>query len=418
MQFLFIIWDNIRRNVTRTALTALGTMMLVIVVTGVWSILEFLNEVTSEKSINVKGIVTERWRMPSQMPFAYGAALQEGAAREPGDIRPEDYMSWTFYGGSLTSNAKERTMDNSLFVICMEPEKLLTMMDELDSLKGEELKDFSALVDKLKQNQLGIIVGKAKLKQLNKNVGDRILLYGFNYKDINLELEILGTFPGKRYDQSSVINIDYFNRSLFDAYPLTHQGQKHPLAEKSMNLFWVKTANTNQFTQVADQIMNSPTFASPAVKVETASSAVASFLEAYRDIFFAARYLLVPSIIITLSVIISNSISISVRERRLEFAIMKVLGFRPWQILLLVLGEALLIGGIAGLLSAGGAYYLVNEVFGGIPFPIAFFPAFNISKWAPWWGLGIGTGAALAGSMLPAIDACRVRVAEVFGRVG
>ena len=90
---------------------------------------------------------------------------------------------------------------------------------------------------------------------------------------------------------------------------------------------------------------------------------------------------------------------------------MKVLGFRPWQILLLVLSEALVIGALSGLISAGGAYYIVNEWAGGIPFPIAFFPAFNISKWAPWWGLGIGTGAALAGSLLPAIQACRVRVA-------
>jgi hypothetical protein len=56
-------------------------------------------------------------------------------------------------------------------------------------------------------------------------------------------------------------------------------------------------------------------------------------------------------------------------------------------------------------------------VFGGVPFPIAFFPAFTISPWAPVWGLGVGTGAALAGSFVPAWNACRVKVAEVFGRV-
>jgi putative ABC transport system permease protein len=418
MKFLFLIWDNVCRNVTRTLLTSLGTMMLVVVVTGVWSILEFLNDVTSEKTSNIKAIVTERWRIPSQMPYAYSAMMKDGAAREPGDIKPDDYMSWTFYGAGTDPDPKKRTMDNTLFAFCMEPEKLLTMMDELDSLKGKELADFTALVESLKTNQQGIIIGKAKLKQLNKQIGDRMTVYSFNYKDINLEVEIIGTFPGKRYDQSSVINIEYFNRALFDAYPLTHQGQKHPAADKSLNLVWLRMPNTPAFNKVADQVMNSPSFASPAVKVETASSGIASFLEAYRDIFWAARVLLAPSIIITLSVVIANSISISVRERRMEFAIMKVLGYRPWQILLLVIGEALLIGGLSGLVSAGGAYYLVNNVFGGIPFPIAFFPAFNISKMAPVWGLFIGLGAALFGSLLPAIDACRVRVAEVFGRVG
>lgn len=418
MKFFLIVWDNIRRNTTRTLLTAMGTMMLVVIVTLVWSVLEFLGEVTSEKTSNIKAIVTERWRIPSQMPFAYASTLKEGAVREEGDIRPQDYMSWTFVGAQLDPDMKKRTMESALFAFAMEPEKLLTMMDELDTLKGQDKKDLEKLVAQMQENQQGIIIGKAKLKQLNKQVGDRILLYSFNYKDIVLEVDILGTFPGKRYDQSSAINIEYFNRALFDDYPTKHAGQKHPMAEKSLNLVWLRMPNSDEFNKVAEQVTTAPAFANPAVKVETAASGIASFLEAYRDILWAARWLLGPSIIVTLAVVISNSISISVRERRLEFAIMKVLGFRPWQILLLVLSEALLIGALSGLISAGGAYYIVNEWAGGIPFPIAFFPAFNISQWAPWWGLGIGTGAALAGSLLPAIQACRVRVAEVFGRVG
>ena len=60
------------------------------------------------------------------------------------------------------------------------------------------------------------------------------------------------------------------------------------------------------------------------------------------------RWLLVPGGLASLSLLIANSISISVRERRAELAVLKVLGFRPCQILLLVLGEALLVGSIAG----------------------------------------------------------------------
>ena len=47
MKFLSIILKNIRRNLVRTGLTAVGTMILVLVVTLVWSVLDFLNEVTS-----------------------------------------------------------------------------------------------------------------------------------------------------------------------------------------------------------------------------------------------------------------------------------------------------------------------------------------------------------------------------------
>ena len=65
------------------------------------------------------------------------------------------------------------------------------------------------------------------------------------------------------------------------------------------------------------------------MKCETASSGIATFLEAYRDLIWGMRWLLAPAILVTLSLVISNAISISVRERRMELAVLKVLGFRP-----------------------------------------------------------------------------------------
>ncbi|MHB8971332.1 MAG: hypothetical protein ACYC3X_18785 [Pirellulaceae bacterium] len=80
----------------------------------------------------------------------------------------------------------------------------------------------------------------------------------------------------------------------------------------------------------------------------------------------------------------------------LSMAILKVLGFRPYQILLLVLLESLLLGTLAGLLSAVLTYTIVNWGFGGLKFPIAFFDAFRIPADALWWGVSIGALAALA----------------------
>ncbi len=70
-----------------------------------------------------------------------------------------------------------------------------------------------------------------------------------------------------------------------------------------------------------------------------------------------------------------------------------------------------------GLASAGGTYYLINHVFGGLSLPIAFFGVFYIPLAAIWWGAAVGVGTALAGSLLPAWTARRVRVADVFARV-
>ena len=67
----------------RTSLTAAATMLLVFVVTLVWTVLWFLHAVTAEKSKDLKAIVTERWQIPSQMPFSYANTLADGAARNP-----------------------------------------------------------------------------------------------------------------------------------------------------------------------------------------------------------------------------------------------------------------------------------------------------------------------------------------------
>jgi putative ABC transport system permease protein len=189
------------------------------------------------------------------------------------------------------------------------------------------------------------------------------------------------------------------------------------MAEKCLNLVWLRVPDTAAFQQVAGQIMSSSLFTNPAVKCETASSGVSSFLDPYRDLLWGMRWLLVPAILVTMALVIANAISISVRERRTEMAVLKVLGFSPRQVMALVLGEALLIGCLSGFLSSGGAYYLINNVVGGVKFPIAFFPAFLIPNDALWWGPMLGGLTSFVGSVVPARSASRVKVSEVFSKI-
>jgi putative ABC transport system permease protein len=416
MKYLLLIAKNLRRNRTRSLLTAAGTMILVLVVSLVWSILSFLDAATTEKSANFKAIVTERWRIPSQMPFAYAESLSEGGARRPGDVRPIDSMTWQFFGGTL--DPANRTRDNSLFAFAMQPSKIATMMDEFDTLPrdSEAHRQLRDVTDKLERNRRGLLLGRDRLAALGKQVGDRIKLFSINFKDIDLEFEIVGELPPSRYDNSAFFDREYLNAAV-DAYPLTHRGQKHPLADKSLNLVWLRVPNSATLRKLIEQIDSSPQFTNPAVKCETQSAGIATFLEAYRDLVWGMRWLLAPAVIVTLALVISNAISISVRERRLELAVLKVLGFPPISILGMVIGEALLLGIASGLASAGMTYWLVNHWIGGLKFPIAFFPAFFIPTDALWWGVSIGGTAALAGSLLPAWSAMRVRVADVFAKV-
>lgn len=178
MNFLLLIVKNLGRNPLRTILTCLGTVVLVFVVTLIWSILDFLQRATTEKSANFKVIVTERWQIPSQMPFSYAAGLCEGGARKPEDVRPLDSMTWQFFGGSL--DPANRTFENSIFCFALEPIKIRTMMDELDTLPPEQAKDLEAAIAEMQKNKKAILVGKDRLARLNKQVGDRIQITSFN----------------------------------------------------------------------------------------------------------------------------------------------------------------------------------------------------------------------------------------------
>lgn len=270
---------------------------------------------------------------------------------------------------------------------------------------------------KLKATRQGIILGQNHLRNTNKRIGDRFSLTGISISaGLNLEFEIVGAFPAGRYDTMAAFNRDYFVNAL-DAYPAQHHGQKHPWAERNLSLMLLKVADSEAFARVAQQIEQSPEFTSPAVRCETMASGISSMLEPFRDLIWGMRWMLTPACLATILLVIANAISISVRERRLELAVLKVLGFRPYQLLILVLGESVLLGAGAGMLSAGLTYGVINWAIGGIAFPIGFFARFMIPTDALWWGPALGGLAALLGSFLPAWSARNVRVAEVFSKV-
>jgi putative ABC transport system permease protein len=414
MKYLFLIFKNITRNPLRSLFTALGTMVLVAVVTLVWSMLDFLDAQTAARSTNIKVIVTERWQTPSQMPFTYARSLCEGAARRPGDACPLDWMTWQFYIGSI--DPAKMTRESMIFIMATQAEKLCTMLDEIDEMPREKLMDFCQAVERLKTTHNGLILGKGQLAAMGKRVGDRITVYSKIYYGIDLEFEIVGLFPSGRYDNSAAMNCTYLNDAI-NAFALRPPGRPHYMADHSMNVVWLRVKDRDDFRRIAAQIMSSPEYRTPAVKCEMASSGAAAFLESFRDLIWGMRWLLVPACLVTISLVITIAISINVRERRAEMAVLKVLGFRPVHILSLVIGESLLLGVIFGLLGTGATYAIINVILGGLKFPMNFFSSFYIPLAALWWGPAVGALTALAGSFLPAWTARSVRVAEVFSRV-
>src|SRR5262249_14936807 len=140
--------------------------------------------------------------------------------------------------------------------------------------------------------------------------------------------------------------------------------------------------------QVVEQINTSPVFSERPVKCETFASLVAGFLDSYSGFIWFIQWVLVPSSMFSMALLIANAISLNVRERIQEMAVLKVLGFQPWQLLVLVLGEALLLGAASGLLSGSLIYFIANVFFDGIALPGS--EPFPVPWKAILWGASVG----------------------------
>jgi putative ABC transport system permease protein len=330
--------------------------------------------------------------------------------RKVDGFQPDRFTMWHF--AAFTLDPDMRNNDLVFFCIATIPEKLPTMVDGLEGL-DPKLCEKMQRPPRSGQDNIGILMGPERMKKLNVRVGDilenvKCMSHreGFGARrNIEMKFEIVGELPGEsRWAQGAFMDYEYLDRVL---------KEKKSELDGQVNLVWLRTRNQRSAEEVAALIERHI----PEVKCEQASNAISRFLEPMRDLLNGVKYLLVPAILVVMTVIVANAIGITVRERRMEIAVMKVLGYDGGRILVLVLGEALLIGCLGGLFGGAGTYFLINHLVGGIKIPIGFFPVFYVPPQALWWGPLLGGATAFLGSALPAWNARGVKVSEVFAKV-
>jgi putative ABC transport system permease protein len=418
LKVIVIMFRGLRRSMLRTSLTYLAIFVLTLVLCLIYAVLYLIAAVTTEKEANFKAIVTHKTTIPSQMPPGYYGQFRDACLEKlPPEMRPvngdKDIMSWAFFLG--TTDKVNPRKDTLAFLFALEPDKVLTMMDGLDDLTGAERELLDQACKRMTANPRSIVMSPSRMKGMNVQVGQTVKMAGLNYPNLTFEFEIIGTLPEGKYEGIGFMNKEYLIKQI-DSYERDRianpKGEKHPMAEKCVNLIWVKLPTREAFERLS-AIVNKGDFGTVPVKLETASSGIGSWLTAYKDIFKGIKYLLVPAMIGIMSLVVANALSISVRERRTEMAVLKVLGFQPRHVLLLVLGEALLVGMLGGGMSA----LLAWGMLGNFKFQIAFLGGFFVPVNALIYGPALGMAVSFAGSLFPALKAKDVKVAEVFAKV-
>ena len=475
-QLGMLVYRSLRRNLLRTALTYIALFVLTGMLTLIYGLVKSIGKLTTEKEDSQLVIMTDKFSIPSQMPPGYSLKLQGVIEKMPPSAQPrpftdeerakkgipasplgsikadelnrlfrddldkdeksqdrrrfralaaeglkESFITWSFAVASL--DPAKLTQENTLFLFVLDPTAVKYGMMSEQGLNKEDLGDegwdeMLRVIDLVKQDKRNIVVGEDRLKIMGKKVGDEVKFYCLNYKDITFECKIVGSFPsGSRMGGNSVMQYEYLEAKLSD-YEKT-KNAKHPLADRSLNLVWVRMPNKSSYQALAAQVNDTANF-NPAVKMETFSALVGAILEPYKDIFWGLKYIVMPAIGVIMCLVIGIAITIGVRERWTEMAVMKVLGFQPWQIVGMIVSEAMLIGIFGGMLSTWFVYFVPLMVKHGtraIGVKFSFFDNFS----SPWeivlLGPLLGIAVGIIGSALPSWNARKVKVSEVFAQV-
>ena len=121
----------------------------------------------------------------------------------------------------------------------------------------------------------------------------------------------------------------------------------------------------------------------------------------------------------TILLVTANTMSMAVRERRNEIAVLKTLGFSSGLVMTLILAEALLLGilggGLGVFLSRGMIKALPSLPFIGDA--VRGFPELGLSPQVAGLGFGVALFLGLAAGFVPAFLAYRARITEMLRQV-
>lgn len=190
------------------------------------------------------------------------------------------------------------------------------------------------------------IVGKDTLQRYGLKVGDKLRLTGTFYP-VDLDLRIAGYYAGTPDDRSV-----FFHHKLLDE--LLGGGQ-------TVGTWWVRAASAEVAPQVISTLNATFANTSAEVRAETESAFQMGFVSMWGNI-----KLLIGSIssvvVFTLLLVSVSTMSMAIRERFRELAILKALGYRRREIFGFILAESFGLAMAGALVGAGGAFLLYSSI--------------------------------------------------------
>jgi putative ABC transport system permease protein len=384
MRFAYLVFSNLKRKKTRTALTFLSVLIAFVLfayLAAIGTALEFGVSVAGADRL----VVRHKVSIIQLLPESYEAQMEQ-----IDHIVEATHATW--FGGVYQGRR------NVIAQLPVKPLEYLSIHPEFQ-LPEDQLEAWLS-------TRTGAIAGHAIADQFGWEVGDRIPIQAtiwFKRDGSRLwEFDLVGIYEGE--DQATdttqfLFRYDYFDESRQEG------------ARGLVGWYIVRVDDPDNAVEVANAIdamfANSPAETS----AETELAFVQGFANQVGNIGAIITGVL-SAVFFTILLVAGNTMAQAVRERIEEIGVLKAIGFTHRQVLGLVLVEACLLAGGAGLVGLGVGYLLISmgDPTGGA-FPVFFLPAGDIAQGALFaLLLGIAAGA------LPALQAMRLETAAALRR--
>jgi putative ABC transport system permease protein len=408
MKYATYILKHLRQNRVRTLSTILGMAVCIFLFCTLRTVLKAMDDAREYGSVS-RLVTRHAVSLVYNLPLSYEGQI----AQVPG-VKRVAISSW--FGGSLAAKRENQDArpgaggqpDFSKFFtnLAVEDEPYSAMHPEF-KVPDDEMKAF-------REDLRGCLIGRGLAKQFGWKVGDTFFLESFippyRRREGPFEFVVRGIFDADKVREPAADD-----RVMYFHYKYLYEGTGRRV---QAGLYVVELQDPSQAATVAGVIDKRFENSEAETKSETEAAFRADFLAMIGNLALLLNSIGL-AVIFTILLVTANTMSMAVRERRTEIAVLKTLGFSSRQVLGLILAEALTIGALGGALGLALSVVIIRAMtkVPGVSGFINGFPNFGVHWSVSSQGLAIALTLGLAAGVLPALSAYRARITDMLRQV-
>ena len=367
---------NALRNKRRLILTVLSVALSLFLFVTLRTALKLMTDPPTTDQAALRLAVRHKVSLANVLPEKYQYRIE----RIPG----VKYCSkFTWFGGIY----KDMSLSN-FAQFGVDADEILKIFSEMEVEPQQ--------ADAFIREKTACLVGTKLMERFKWKVGDRITLLGAAWP-CDLELVIRAVYRGNGIDETMVMfHHDYFDEEL----------GKLGL----VGTFWLRADNAEVIPEVIERIDRAFANTDAETKTETERAFQLEFVSMVGNVkAFLGSILLV--IVFTMLLVTASTMSMAIRERSREIAILKAVGFNGAEIFGLILAEAFGLAMTGGLIGCFGAKLLFTHM-DIYKMSQGFIPIFPISADTLALGLVVSGILGVVSSLAPAYSTLKLTVVE------